>query len=167
MSNIVFKQVQTEEHIVQIEKLGEKIWNEHYINIISQDQIDYMLEKFQSKESIKKQIEKHYEYYLIKQNNENIGYIGMQPQEDKLFLSKLYIKAEKRGQGLGREAFNFIKGKCFEKNLKSIRLTVNKYNLSSIEVYKKIGFRILESVATSIGNGYIMDDYIMEYSLRG
>lgn len=165
MSNTIFKTAEAEEVISQIEELGAEIWNEHYIKIISQDQIDYMLKKFQSKESIKKQIEENYEYYLIKHNCENAGYTAILSKTNYMFLSKLYIKAEKRGLGIAKQTLNFIKEKCAEKNLKSIRLTVHKRN-PSLEAYKKIGFKILEPIVTDIGNGYVMDDYNMEYTIN-
>lgn len=162
MKNTALNKVSTEKDITNVEKLGREIWSKHYIKILSQSQIDYMLEKFQSTDSIKTQIKENYEYYLIENNNENVGYTAFLSKENYMFLSKLYIKEKKRGQGIGKQAFNFIKEKCKEKNLNSIRLNVNKYNSLSIEAYKKMGFAIINSMITDVGNGYIMDDYELE-----
>ena len=49
--------------------------------------------------------------------------------------------------------------------LHSVYLTVNKYNTGSIEVYRHLGFEIADSAVTDIGNGYVMDDYIMQREL--
>ena len=50
---------------------------------------------------------------------------------------------------------------CYNK----IRLTVNKYNQYTIDAYNKWGFKTVDSVVTDIGNGFVMDDYIMEYEI--
>lgn len=148
-----------------IESLAEEIWEEHYTDIIGEDQVRYMLDNFQSIEAIKKQIGSGYEYYLIQAGNEPIGYICFKKQENELFLSKFYLKSSSRGKGYGKETIKFIEEFAKKNNLKKISLTVNKDNLNSIEAYKKFNFGIAESIVTDIGSGYVMDDYKMEKSL--
>ena len=152
-----------EEHFELIEKNAEIIWNEHYGKILEKEQIDYMLDKFQSKPAMKNQISNNgYEYYLI-ENDGNCGYLAIKKEEEKLFLSKLYLLKEARGKGISRKVFSFIKDYAIKNNLKSIYLTVNKNNFSSIEVYKHFGFEIIREEKADIGNGFFMDDYIMEF----
>ena len=146
----------------QIEILAKEIWNEHYSKILSKEQIDYMLKNFQSEKAIKVQIQDGYNYFVMMVDNEIIGYTGVIFQEEKLFLSKLYIKKEARGKGVARNTLEFLKSLCIDKGYNKIYLTVNKYNTDSIAAYKKMGFEIIDSVVSDIGNGYVMDDYIME-----
>ncbi len=163
----MFKKVTSQSDIVYLANLGDKIWREHYIDINSIDCIEYMLKKFQSTEAITEQIEhENYEYYFIMSDDKRAGYIAIQPRQDELFLSKLYIDMPYRGYSLGRKAFEFIKQKAVEKGLPAIVLTVNKKNYDTIDIYKHLGFRIKESVVTDIGGGYVMDDYIMEYLMQ-
>lgn len=86
-------------------------------------------------------------------------------KENYLFLSKLYICKEYRHQGIGSFAFDFIKDFSQKNNYKKIILTVNKYNTNTIKAYQKWNFHEIDSVITDIGNGFVMDDYIMEYNL--
>ncbi|MEG2601476.1 MAG: GNAT family N-acetyltransferase, partial [Carnobacterium sp.] len=53
-----------------------------------------------------------------------------------------------------------------ENDLLKIQLTVNKYNDKSIAAYKKMGFVTVKEQVADIGGGYIMDDFVMEYSLE-
>jgi hypothetical protein len=53
-----------------------------------------------------------------------------------------------------------------EHNKTSIRLTVNKYNNTTIKAYEKWGFSTINDVVTDIGNDFVMDDYIMEYDIK-
>ena len=39
-------------------------------------------------------------------------------------------------------------------------LRVNKGN-PTVEIYKRAGFSVTETVTSDIGNGYVMDDYVM------
>lgn len=152
--------------IITVAELAKTIWNEHYIPIIGQQQVDYMVEKFQSAEAMKNQISQEgYEYYLIHSDENPVGYISIKLKEDDLFLSKLYLLKECRGKGFGSEALAFIVGRAGELHANSISLTVNKNNINSIRAYEKMGFQNLGPIVTDIGNGYVMDDYIMKLPL--
>ena len=156
------EKVSGEDQIEIIVDLAHEIWNEHFIAIIGKAQVDYMLERFQSKKAIVEQIGNGFLYYLIKSNDDYIGYMAVLPKENKLFLSKLYIASAERGKGYGREAIDFLEKLAFEKRLKIISLTVNKNNSATIEMYKKLGFETQGSIVQNIGNGFEMDDYKMQ-----
>lgn len=149
------------ENIKELASLASSIWHEYWTCILSPEQIDYMVENFQSEHAIKNQIEnENYTYYFIVSNGEKAGYFGISDKKEYLFLSKLYIKKEYRNKGLGTEAFEKIK---LLANNNPIRLTVNKYNTNTIKAYEKWGFKTIDSVVTDIGSGFVMDDFIMEY----
>jgi len=160
-------EVETDEQINTLCNLAKEIWNEYSICFMSQEQIDYMLEKFQSEQAVKGQINfQKYKYYFLEEDGENIGYFAVQLKKDELFLSKAYVLKEYRGKGYFKKAFNnAITKLAVELELPKITLTVNKYNLPSVCVYENMGFRRVDSVETDIGNGYIMDDYVYEFVL--
>lgn len=154
------KKVEKEE-IRTLAELASEIWHEYWPCILTPEQIDYMVENFQSENAIKEQIaNENYTYYFLITDGKVAGYTGVSDKGEYLFLSKLYIKKEFRHQGIGRKAFEEIKKLGFDK----IQLTVNKYNKNTIEAYLKYGFKIINEAVTDIGNGFVMDDYIMEYT---
>ena len=162
-----FVLAENEKDIEEVAALAKEIWHEHYDELLGVEQVDYMTDKLQSKEALKEQIKDGYEYYIIKDEGKSTGYIGIH-QEDtpRLFLSKLYIRKEFRGKGLSSRAFEFMEKLCRERGLKSIWLTVNKYNSGSIAVYEHRGFKTFDSQVTDIGGGYVMDDYFMELNVE-
>ena len=161
-----FVNIKSEEEIEKLANLASEIWHEYWTVILSAEQIDYMVDRFQSKEAIKKQIEgERYVYNILEDNGNILGYFGIAPKDNYLFLSKLYIKKEFRNLGCGRLAFNKIKQLAQQFNKKSIQLTVNKNNINTIKAYEKWGFKTIDAVVTDIGNGFVMDDYIMEFEL--
>ncbi len=154
------------EEIPKLAKLTSSIWHEYWTQILSPEQIDYMVEKFQSEKAILEQYKnENYTYYYINEDSQNIGYFGLSDKKDYLFLSKLYISKDYRHKGLGTKAFEKIKEIAKNKGYKSIQLTVNKYNTNTISAYDKWRFKTIDSVVTDIGSGFVMDDYIMEYKL--
>ncbi|WP_440194919.1 GNAT family N-acetyltransferase [Anaerocolumna jejuensis] len=161
------EKVISREDMEQLAQLARKIWNEYYIQILSREQIAYMVEKFQSVGAITDQIENQgFEYYNLRPGGAAAGYIGIKAQGDgSLFLSKLYISKEYRGMGYAKEAMDFITELCKERGLNKMWLTVNRYNDNSIKVYEKMGFHIVRAQVANIGNGYSMDDYIMEKNI--
>ena len=164
MDNI--KPVLQHDDIKTTAALAKEIYTEHYSPIIGIAQVEYMLNKFQSEESILSQIENNTLYYLIYNENIPIGYFAVELNnpDGKIFLSKLYIRKEARGFGLSKQALQLIKQLSKDNNLTHLWLHVNKNN-PSINIYKSLGFKITDAVKNHIGNGFYMDDYIMELEL--
>lgn len=144
-----------------ISALATVIWNEHYISIISQEQIDYMLDKFNSPAAIKDQMNLGVLFYYITYQNVPVGYVAVKKETDSLFLSKLYVLSTHRGIKIGKAALEHVNELAASFHSKKITLNVNKYNTNSILAYEKVGFVKVKSMVTEIGNGYIMDDYQM------
>ncbi len=161
----MFIAVMTEHQIELVESLAKEIWPEHYIPIIGKAQVDYMLERFQSKPAVLQQMKRGTLYFLIQENNEWIGYMAVHPRGHELFLSKIYVKSSRRGKGYGRKAVQFAEALAKERGLSKIVLTVNKNNVNSIKAYEKFGFKKTASLIQDIGNGFVMDDYKMEKSV--
>ncbi len=154
------------EDIKELASLASAIWHEYWPVLLTPEQIDYMVENFQSENAINNQYDnENYTYYFIRENNKNIGYFGVSAKQDYLFLSKLYISKDYRAKGLGTMAFEKIKEIAQNQNYKKIQLTVNKHNENTIKAYLKWGFKIIDSVVTDIGSGFVMDDYIMSFEL--
>ena len=166
MGQLEVRKAETDTQVREIADLAKVIWNEHFTPIIGKDQVDYMVEKFQSYPALKEQISEGYEYYQIFSGGEFCGYNGIHPGEDnRLFLSKLYLKKESRGHHLATGAFSFLKEICRERGYSAIWLTCNKHNDNSLGVYRHFGFEIIDTQEADIGGGFIMDDYIMEYKI--
>lgn len=164
-AGITFERISDDIGIGNLCDLAESIWMEYFPSIISIDQIEYMLKKYLSFESIKSQIKKGYNYFLVKRDRELIGFFAINCEVSagvrRLFLSKLYLEQSVRGLHISTLMKNFIFEQAKEKNCSEVFLTVNKYNSHAIDVYYHWGFRKTDSVETDIGNGYVMDDYVM------
>lgn len=158
-----WKQCKSDEDIKMLARCAETVWNEHYASILSQAQIDYMVERFQSFEAIKKSIaEEHYIYAMLRNGEEVIAYCGFQAQAKRLFLSKLYVLEPWRNHGYAGLLLSKMTEYAREHQLKSIYLTCNRYNTNSLDFYRHKGFQIVDSADTDIGQGFIMEDYILE-----
>lgn len=145
--------------------VAEEIWRQHYTSIIGNAQVEYMLEKFLSPEALVEQINSGYEYFVFSYEYTFAGFAGIHEEEGKLFLSKLYVHKDFRGKGIASYLFQKFIEICKMRNLNKIWLTCNRHNTGSLEVYKHWGFQTVREEATDIGNGYVMDDYIMEYEV--
>lgn len=147
-------------------ELAHTIWYEYYLPLLGQEQVSYMLKTFQSTEKIIADIaENKLEYFIIEADEKEIGYAGIEWQEDNLFISKLYLLKEARGKGYAYQLIQTFIQKAKERSKKTMTLTVNKDNKDSIRFYEKVGFKRIDSVVSPIGNNFVMDDYIYEYVL--
>ncbi|WMI65306.1 GNAT family N-acetyltransferase [Aestuariibaculum sp. YM273] len=152
----------TNQEFKVIESLADVIWREHYIPMVGKPQIDYMLKKFQSAEAMEQQVVDGMQYFTVFDNEIPVGYIGIKTEPDTLFLSKIYVLKSYRGKGIAKKAMQFIEEKAKSYSLKTIRLTVNINNEIAIKAYEKLGFINAGPIVADIGNGFIMDDYLMK-----
>lgn len=160
---LLFEPVGEDKQILQLAEMADTVWHEHFTSILSIEQIDYMVDRFQSVPALTGQIRQQgYSYFFLVLKGTAIGYTGVRMDEDKLFLSKLYILKDYRKKGYASQTFGFLEGLCREMGKKAIWLTVNRYNADTIAVYKKKGFEVVKTQVADIGNGFVMDDYIME-----
>lgn len=175
---VFFKEAINNNELENIHKLAQNIWKEHYSNILTDGQIQYMVSNFQSVQAMEKQLKEGYKYLQVLFKNESdedflVGYFSFVQKNDlgeddknlSIFLSKLYIEKTFRNQGIARSVIFYLKRIAQKQECKSIWLTVNKQNIHSIEAYKKLGFKIYREDSVDIGRGYVMDDYYMKIDL--
>lgn len=152
-----------------IRKLSDEIWKKVYPSIISMQQIEYMLDLFYNEAALSEQINiQGHRFILIKANKIPIGYASysMKDESDKgrYRLHKFYLQPAYHGKGLGKQMMHHIILAVQKSGGKTIELNVNKYN-PTIHFYKKLGFNIIGQEVLEIGNGYVMDDYIMQINI--
>ncbi len=163
----VIERVTDSGRLHEVAELADKIWHECFTGIISNAQIDYMVGKFQSYEAMQEQVNvQRYSYFAVSDGDDLCGYFAVKPEsDDRFFLSKLYLRSDKRGQGTASQMLGRVFEEARRLGKRSVYLTVNKHNSHAIAVYKKTGFKVIGEPVTDIGNGFVMDDYVMEYKL--
>lgn len=145
-------------------ELTKKIWPVAYGEILSKAQLDYMIEKFYNETALQELMQKGHVFYLAQDDKDKyVGFlsyeINCEPQKTK--IHKIYVLPETQGTGLGKQFFELVKEKALENKQNAIFLNVNKYN-NAIHFYTKLGFSKVKDEVIDIGNGYVMDDYVME-----
>ena len=166
--NIQLLPVTNAAQVADVARMARIIWNEYYVQLIGQAQVDYMVAKFQTAEAMQAQIDQGYEYFQIRQGKNVIGYAAIRHDaaDARVFISKLYVLAEHRKSGAGRRSLELIEALARERGARHLWLTVNKGN-PSVKAYERLGFDIAEAIVMDIGGGFVMDDYRMEKPVAG
>ena len=162
-----FQPVRELGEVEELARLAAHIWNEYWPALIGADQTRYMVEQFQSLEVIRRDMaENAYEYWFVRSAEDGrvVGYTGghVEPETNRFFISKIYLLAEERGRHFASAIIAFYDDLCRERGLDAMYLTVNKHNELGTRAYIAKGFQVIDAVETDIGEGFIMDDYIME-----
>ena len=147
-----------------ISTLAEMIWRQHYADIISPEQIEYMLAQCYQPELIKEQVLNPQIWWRKLVRDELI--IGFScctstHKPGKLKIDKLYIHCDHHRKGYGAMLVADATEIMRENNLQSLILTVNKDNQTAILAYQHYGFEITDDSVVDIGGGFIMNDYLM------
>lgn len=164
--NLGFVRVKDPEHIAELAIFAEDIYREYFSTIHTPEKVDYMVNRLLSLETLTTAIaDEGYEYYFVDDADasEHIGFLAVRPDDGFLYLSKLYLTKDARGKGLGRAEFEFVKQRARDLELPRIRLTCARDNTASVDRYEHMGFKRIACVNNDVGDGFEMNDYLMEY----
>jgi len=153
-------------HIIQA--IGTTTYGPTYIPLLGQEQVDYMLNKFYSIAALRQQLIEGHIFVIAENGGKDIGFTSYSRLDDDgrlaVKLHKLYVLPEAHGKGLGKLLMNEVRDKAIEMGAKALILNVNRYN-KALDFYERAGFKIKETVDIEIGNGFFMNDYILELAL--
>ncbi|MDO6431586.1 GNAT family N-acetyltransferase [Flavitalea sp. BT771] len=144
--------------------LAQQIWPVTYGHILSSVQLDYMLKLFYSPASLRRQMtEDKQRFLMVEEGDEAVGFASWAPTaEPGVFkLHKLYVLTGRQGKGRGKAMLAFIFEAIRAQGAKVLRLNVNRFNKAR-QFYEKMGFNVVREEDVAIGNGYFMNDYVME-----
>lgn len=153
-----------EEDIPVIQEIAEKTWPEAYGSLISVEQIDYMLKKMYNKGELLSQFQQGYTFLMAEQGGKDLGFAVFSILDSTLRiykLHKLYVLPETHGKGVGKLLINEVLNLAKRAGGVSLELNVNRANKAAA-FYERAGFTVKETVDLDIGNGFLMNDYVMQ-----
>ena len=149
-----------------IQDIAARVWPHTYSDIISSEQIKYMLEMMYSAASLQEQMTaRKCEFILIESTEQSFGFASFSSLNKDVFrLHKLYVDTAAQGQGLGLMLLKEVEKRSLKREGEILELNVNKYNRAKT-FYEKNGFSVHREEVIDIGNGFVMDDFVMRKSL--
>jgi GNAT superfamily N-acetyltransferase len=163
-----------------IREIAHATWPDTFGDILSITQIDFMLEMMYSLVAMQEQVARGHVFHLLlaaevatddytgsrTRRFRPVAYVSHQldyrPGTTK--IHKLYARPQVQGKGYGKVLVEHIAGIARRAGQSTLRLDVN-YQNKAVSFYEYLGFEKIERCNTDIGNGYLMEDWIMEKSL--
>jgi ribosomal protein S18 acetylase RimI-like enzyme len=149
--------------IPAIKKLAHLTWQVTYKEILSAEQLSYMLHSFYDESALQKQFEQGHQFIVAKENKEAIGFASYSSKENNKSvykLHKIYVHPDQQGKNIGKLLLNYVINDVQNKNATALELNVNRHN-KAFYFYQKNGFEIIKEEDIDIGNNYFMNDYVM------
>ncbi|MGK2950959.1 MAG: GNAT family N-acetyltransferase [Thiobacillus sp.] len=146
-----------------VSALARVVWQATYPSLISQAQIDAMLADRYAPERIREQLgDPHQAWWVAKQNHTLTGFAHALLDASGCKLDKLYVHPHSQRQGIGGALLRTVEAWARARQTRRLWLQVNRGNTQAIRAYVQYGFRIVESRVFDIGDGFVMDDHVME-----
>lgn len=150
-----------------IHKIALITWDATYSKILTSEQLDYMLDMMYSHKAIEEQIAiKGHEFLIIEEEGTPMGFAAYEINyhSETTKLHKLYVLPETHGKGAGRALLTVVENAARRHTNDKLVLNVNRFN-PALNFYVKSGFENMGEDNVDIGNGYVMEDYLMQKQL--
>lgn len=147
-----------------VHDLAHRIWPDTFSEILSPEQIEYMLEWMYNEQKLRDQILAGHQFAVIEEDGLPLGFIGMESNyqgSNALRIHKLYVLPDQQGKGLGKQLLTFADQEAKRLQQDRLHLNVNRFN-KAVNFYTYAGFTIIQEENIDIGKGYLMEDYVME-----
>lgn len=156
----------SQDQLSKVQKIAHQTWPVTFSNILTPEQIQFMLHWMYDLKALEQQVnEKGHVFLLAKEEDEFLGFAAYEVHcqgQAKTKIHKIYILPGTQGKGIGKKLISHIKDIAFMNGDKYLYLNVNRFNENAISFYKHIGFYEAYREVIDIGNGFIMDDIVME-----
>lgn len=157
--------------IAAIRQVAHDTWPHTYREILSAEQITYMLSRMYDVQTLQRQMqdEGHRFFLACDLQDEVVGFAGFQPdyqgQGGMAKLHKLYLLPSLQGQGVGKQLLQACVQGAQALGQTQLQLNVNRYN-RAVAFYRHCGFEILREEVLDFGEGYVMDDFVLVLALE-
>lgn len=150
-----------------VHEIAYATWPDTFKNILSQEQIQYMLNWMYDLKQLENQFNQGHQFYVAVLEGKSVGFIGIEPNYPEKGITKIhkiYVLPNKQGLGIGKKLIEFIRVLALQSKTEALLLNVNRFN-KAVDFYKAIGFNILFEENIDIGDGYLMEDFVMKLDL--
>ena len=156
----------TRQEVDAVSALARIVWQATYPALISQAQIDVMLDDRYRADRILAQLDDpNHAWWVARLNPAMAGFAHAVLDGTDCKLDKLYVHPDHQRQGIGAALLRAVQDWAHQRRARRLWLQVNRGNTQAIAAYRKYGFRIVESRVFDIGYGFVMDDHVMELPL--
>ncbi|MBX3746822.1 MAG: GNAT family N-acetyltransferase [Verrucomicrobiae bacterium] len=151
-----------------VAELARTTWRAHFPGIITPAQIEYMLDRRYTPEALDRAVrDEELLFEVLRREGLPCAFAAHAATEepDAWKLHQLYVLPDWQRHGLGGRLMAHVEHWALAHGRRRLLLTVNRRNLPAILAYQRRGFHIREEAVFDIGNGFVMDDFIMEKPL--
>lgn len=156
----------TVEQFGLIEGLARRIVPDFYAPFFERATAEYLVESGHTAAALTAQAARGYRHFLIEGEGRPVGYFSLAMEGERILLSHFYMLRAYRGRGLGQLAMDFIHREVTAMGGHRIELFVLRENSAAMGLYRKNGYVVAEEVLTRLGNGAVLEDFLMRKELE-
>jgi len=158
--------------IETIQMLAYATWPVAYKDILSLEQLQYMLELMYSRDALQQQMQESAHRFILFRDHAGTpaGFASYSSKslngehKGRYRLHKLYVLPAEQGKGTGKQLLDHMIDDILSAKGTVLELNVNRHN-KAVHFYTNNGFVITREEDIHIGNGFFMNDYVMEKTL--
>jgi ribosomal protein S18 acetylase RimI-like enzyme len=151
-----------------IHELAKEVFFATYEPLQPKEKVAHLFSLMYNIPALTEQMERKNHVFLLCKDES--GYLGYASYEfnykgtNKTKIHKIYVMPAAQGKGVGKEMINAIAAISQQNKIPTLLLDVYRHN-PAIQFYEKLGFKNVGEQVTDVGNGFVMDDFLMEKTI--
>lgn len=159
----------TKAQLIEVQKIAYVAWPHTFADTLTPSQIDYMMNWMYDLEALETQVlDKNHIFLLAEEDGKYVGFCSYELNclnSGKVKVHKIYLLPEVQRKGIGKQLISEVGLIAHKHGYEFVYLNVNRFNLKAIQAYLAMGFYESRREVIEIGNGFVMDDIVMEMKL--
>ena len=123
--------VGNKEELSVVQRIAMATYHPAYLSILKKEQLDYMLGKFYTLESLEAQRAEGHVFLIARLDGKDVGFASYNlkdPGKQVFHLQKIYFLPEMQGMGLGRQMIADVVSRVKQEGGHFLQLNVNRFN---------------------------------------
>lgn len=149
--------------IIRTTCLANRIFGQHFSQLMPRPQIDYILDTYNSFNTINERITTGgYRYYNIVCDSRPAGFFAFVPRlGEAVEITEIGVIKKQRGKGCCKKALGFIVSKAKEGGARTVKIKIDKKNETALNAFKALGMQEIGEEQTKLMGDFFIEQTIL------
>ena len=148
------------EDLPALREFARPIWTETFYPMMPRHSADFVFDAWVNVENLSRMIDEGYRMGYVLEHGERVGWFAFSVSGDTLHISKLYLRGDSEGKGIGSRILNAMMDIARSEGASRADLNVYRTNERAKRTYERNGFVEIRREVEQLTEDVVRDDIV-------